>query len=123
MWLPLAAAVLLGGGPHSRLQGAVTPDSRLQLLLIAAFGAFFEGAAGFGTPVTVCGSILMGLGFGPIEAAGLALLANTAPVAFGGLGIPIIALHGVTGLDTLLVTRVISALLEEACKKRRPVVL
>lgn len=94
----------------------VTADSRLQLLLIAfSFGAFFEGAAGFGTPVAVCGSILIGLGFGPIEAAGLALLANTAPVAFGGLGIPIIALHGVTGLDTLLLARVISGLLAPFC--------
>lgn len=94
----------------------VTGDSRLQLLLIAfAFGAFFEGAAGFGTPVAVCGTILIGLGFAPIEAAGLALLANTVPVAFGGLGIPIVALHGVTGLDTLVLTRVVSALLTPFC--------
>ena len=97
------------------LQG-VTEDSRLQLLLIAfCFGAFFEGAAGFGTPVAVCATILIGLGFAPVEAAGLALLANTAPVAFGSLGIPVIALHGVTGLDTLLLTRVISALLTPFC--------
>ncbi|WP_263382340.1 L-lactate permease [Granulicella arctica] len=97
------------------LQG-VTEDSRLQLLLIAfCFGAFFEGAAGFGTPVAVCGTILIGLGFAPIEAAGLALLANTAPVAFGGLGIPVIALHGVTGLDTLLLSRVVAALLTPFC--------
>ena len=97
------------------LQG-VTEDSRLQLLLIAfCFGAFFEGAAGFGTPVAVCATILIGLGFAPVEAAGLALLANTAPVAFGSLGIPVIALHGVTGLDTLLLTRVVSALLTPFC--------
>ncbi len=94
----------------------VTEDSRLQLLLIAfALGAFFEGAAGFGTPVAVCGTILIGLGFSPLEAAGLALLANTAPVAFGGLGIPFIALHGVTGLDTLLLARVASTLLTPFC--------
>jgi lactate permease len=94
----------------------VTEDSRLQLLLIAfAIGAFFEGAAGFGTPVAVCSTILLGLGFRPLQAAGLALLANTAPVAFGSLGIPVTALHGVTGLDTLLLTRVIAAMLVPFC--------
>jgi len=94
----------------------ITEDSRLQLLLIAfCLGAFFEGAAGFGTPVAVCGTILLGLGFKPVQAAGLALLANTAPVAFGGLGIPIIALHGVTGLDTLVLTRVVAVLLTPFC--------
>ncbi len=94
----------------------VTQDSRLQLLLIAfIFGAFFEGASGFGTPVAVCGTILLGLGFQPLEAAGLALLANTAPVAFGALGTPTIALHGVTGLDTLVLTRVIATLLTPFC--------
>ncbi len=78
----------------------VTRDRRLQLLLIAfCFGAFFEGAAGFGTPVAVTGAILMGLGFSPLQASGLSLIANTAPVAFGALGTPIIALQGVTGLD------------------------
>ncbi len=100
---------------HECLVG-VTEDSRLQLLLIAfIFGAFFEGAAGFGTPVAVCGTILMGLGFLPFEAAGLALLANTAPVAFGALGTPVIALHGVTGLDTLVLTRVVAVLLTPFC--------
>jgi lactate permease len=94
----------------------VTEDSRLQLLLIAfIFGAFFEGAAGFGTPVAVCGTILLGLGFLPLEAAGLALLANTAPVAFGALGTPVIALHGVTGLDTLVLTSVVATLLTPFC--------
>jgi len=79
---------------------AVTPDRRLQLLLIAfAFGAFFEGAAGFGTPVAVTGAMLIGLGFRPLAASGLSLIANTAPVAFGGLGTPLIALANVTGLD------------------------
>ncbi len=94
----------------------VTEDSRLQLLLIAfIFGAFFEGAAGFGTPVAVCGTILLGLGFPPLEAASLALLANTAPVAFGAMGTPVIALHGVTGLDTLVLTRVVATLLTPFC--------
>jgi lactate permease len=78
----------------------ITRDRRLQLLLIAfSFGAFFEGAAGFGTPVAVTAAILIGLGFPPLQASGLSLLANTAPVAFGALGTPIIALAGVTGLD------------------------
>lgn len=94
----------------------VTQDSRLQLLLIAfAFGAFFEGSAGFGTPVAVCGTILIGFGFRPLQAASLSLLANTAPVAFGGLGIPIVALHGVTGLDTILLSRVIARLIAPFC--------
>jgi len=78
----------------------ITRDRRLQLLLIAfSFGAFFEGAAGFGTPVAVSAAILIGLGFPPLAASGLSLIANTAPVAFGALGTPIIALAGVTGLD------------------------
>jgi lactate permease len=79
---------------------SVTRDRRLQLLLVAfCFGAFFEGAAGFGTPVAVTGAILMGLGFTPLAASGLSLIANTAPVAFGALGTPIIALQAVTNLD------------------------
>jgi lactate permease len=79
---------------------AVTADRRIQLLLIAfCFGAFFEGAAGFGTPVAVTGAMLIGLGFAPLEASALSLIANTAPVAFGALGTPVIALQGVTGLD------------------------
>ena len=82
--------------------GGVTEDRRLQLLLIAfCFGAFFEGAAGFGTPVAVTGAILIGLGFSPLAASGLSLIANTAPVAYGALGTPIIALAAVTGLDLL----------------------
>src|SRR4051795_3525166 len=80
--------------------GGVTPDRRLQLLLIAfAFGAFFEGASGFGTPVAVTGAVLMGLGFSPLAASGLSLIANTAPVAYGALGTPIAGLASVTGLD------------------------
>lgn len=78
----------------------LTQDRRLQLLLIAfCFGAFFEGAAGFGTPVAVTAAILIGLGFPPLAASGLTLIANTAPVAFGALGTPLIVLSGVTGLD------------------------
>ena len=81
---------------------SITRDRRLQLLLVAfCFGAFFEGASGFGTPVAVTGAILMGLGFSPLLASGLSLIANTAPVAFGALGTPIIALQTVTGLDLL----------------------
>jgi lactate permease len=77
----------------------VTADRRLQLLLVAfCFGAFFEGAAGFGTPVAVTAAILIGLGFTPLAASGLSLIANTAPVAFGALGTPLIALESVTGL-------------------------
>jgi lactate permease len=94
----------------------ITDDSRLQLLLIAfLLGAFFEGSSGFGTPVAVCGAILISLGFRPLEAAGLSLLANTAPVAFGALGIPTIALHGVTGLDLLLLSRTIAVILALFC--------
>ena len=78
----------------------ITHDRRLQLLLVAfCFGAFFEGAAGFGTPVAVTAAILIGLGFSPLAASGLSLIANTAPVAFGALGTPIIALQTVTELD------------------------
>jgi len=77
--------------------GGITNDRRLQLLLIAfCFGAFFEGAAGGGTPVAVTGAILIGLGFTPLAASGLSLIANTAPVAYGGLGTPILVLHSVT---------------------------
>src|SRR5712672_3579174 len=80
--------------------GGVTADRRLQLLLIAfCFGAFFEGASGFGTPVAVTGAILIGLGFSPLAASGLSLIANTAPVAYGALGTPIQGLASVTGLD------------------------
>ncbi len=84
----------------------VTNDRRLQLLLIAfAFGAFFEGAAGFGTPVAVTGAILIGIGFSPLAASGLCLIANTAPVAFGAIGTPVIALSAVTGLDLLQLSK------------------
>jgi len=79
---------------------SIAPDPRIQVILIAfSFGAFFEGAAGFGTPVAVTAAILMQLGFKPLAASGLSLIANTAPVAFGALGTPIIALNGVLGGD------------------------
>ncbi|MCC6591101.1 MAG: L-lactate permease [Bryobacterales bacterium] len=79
--------------------GGLTEDRRLQALLIAfALGAFIEGAAGFGTPVAVAAAMLTGLGFSPFYAAGICLVANTAPVAFGSIGIPVVTLAGITGL-------------------------
>ncbi|CAM5777833.1 L-lactate permease [Ottowia pentelensis] len=86
----------------------ITEDRRIQLLLIAfCFGAFFEGAAGFGTPVAVTAAILIGLGFSPLAASGLSLIANTAPVAFGALGTPVIMLAKVHGYDLMEVTGMI----------------
>ena len=86
----------------------ITEDRRLQLLLIAfAFGAFFEGAAGFGTPVAVTAAILIGLGFSPLAASGLSLIANTAPVAFGALGTPILTLAKVHGYDAMAVSAMV----------------
>jgi lactate permease len=80
--------------------GGLAGDRRIQVLLIAfAFGAFIEGAAGFGTPVAISAAMLIGLGFRPLAAAGLALIGNTAPVAYGALGTPIITLAKVTGLN------------------------
>ncbi len=79
--------------------GTIAPDPRVQVILVAfCFGAFFEGAAGFGTPVAITAAILMQLGFSPLQASGLSLIANTAPVAFGALGTPVIALGTVTGI-------------------------
>ncbi|EPX94464.1 lactate permease [Ralstonia sp. GP73] len=81
---------------------AITDDQRLQMLLIGfAFGAFLEGAAGFGAPVAITAALLVGLGFNPLYAAGLCLIANTAPVAFGAMGIPIIVAGQVTGIDAM----------------------
>src|ERR1051326_3729285 len=81
--------------------GSLTDDRRLQALFIAfSFGAFIEGAAGFGAPVAVSGAMLAGLGFNPFYAAGICLLANTAPGAFGSIGIPIVTLANVTGLPS-----------------------
>jgi lactate permease len=85
---------------------SLSDDRRIQALLIAfSFGAFIEGAAGFGTPVAISAALLMGAGFKPLYAAGLALLANTSPVAFGALGTPIITLAQVTDLDVLLLSQ------------------
>jgi lactate permease len=82
--------------------GSLTDDRRLQAMFIAfSFGAFIEGAAGFGAPVAVSGAMLAGLGFNPFYAAGICLLANTAPVAFGSIGIPVTTLANVTGLPVL----------------------
>jgi lactate permease len=95
-----------------RSLAGVTRDRRLQLLLIAfCFGAFFEGAAGFGTPVAVSAAILIGLGFGPLLASALSLIANTAPVAFGALGTPLVALAGVTGLDLRALSAMVGRML------------
>lgn len=86
----------------------IAPDPRIQVILIAfSFGAFFEGAAGFGTPVAVTAAILIQLGFKPLQACGLSLIANTAPVAFGALGTPILALSKVTGIDPLLLSKMV----------------
>ena len=95
---------------------SITDDGRLQLLLIAfGLGAFLEGAGGFGAPVAVCGAILISLGFRPLQAAGLSLLANTAPVAFGSLGIPTVALQAVTGVNMLELSRTIAIILVPFC--------
>ena len=87
---------------------SLAPDPRVQVILIAfSFGAFFEGAAGFGTPVAITAAILIQLGFKPLAASGLSLIANTAPVAFGSLGTPIIALSKVTGIDEFTLSQMV----------------
>jgi lactate permease len=94
-----------------RSVASLTDDRRLQALFIAfSFGAFIEGAAGFGAPVAVSGAMLAGLGFSPFYAAGLCLLANTAPVAFGSIGIPVLTLANVTGLPLLPLSAMIGRL-------------
>jgi len=91
--------------------GGLTTDRRLQALFIAfSFGAFIEGAAGFGAPVAVSGAMLAGLGFSPFYAAGICLLANTAPVAFGSIGIPVTTLANITGIDVRLLSAMIGRL-------------
>src|SRR5947209_4201590 len=91
--------------------GGLTNDRRLQALFIAfSFGAFIEGAAGFGAPVAVSGAMLAGLGFNPFYAAGICLLANTAPVAFGSIGIPVVTLANVTGLPILPLSALVGRL-------------
>ncbi len=87
---------------------ALAPDPRVQLILVAfSFGAFIEGVAGFGAPVAITGAILIQLGFRPLQASGLALIANTAPVAFGSLGIPITTLSQITGMDALALSKMV----------------
>ncbi len=87
---------------------SITDDRRMQALLIAfSFGSFIEGAAGFGTPVAITAAMLAGLGFNPLYAAGLCLLANTAPVAYGAIGIPIIVAGQVSGIDTMAISQMV----------------
>src|SRR4051812_15864785 len=91
--------------------GGLTDDRRLQAMFIAfSFGAFIEGAAGFGAPVAVSGAMLAGLGFDPFFAAGICLLANTAPVAFGSIGIPVTTLANVTGLPVTALSAMVGRL-------------
>ena len=106
-WIILCAVFLYSltveTGQFEILKGSVSTlsdDPRIQALLIAfAFGAFIEGAAGFGTPVAICGALLIGLGFPPLYASALSLIANTAPVAFGAIGTPILTLGAITGIS------------------------
>ena len=110
-WIVLTAMFVydltVATGAFEVVKGSIAgmaSDRRIQVLLIAfCFGAFLEGSAGFGTPVAICAAMLIGLGFRPLPAAGLSLIGNTAPVAFGALGTPVLTLAGVTGLpvDTL----------------------
>jgi lactate permease len=87
---------------------SLTEDRRLQALLVAfSFGAFLEGAAGFGAPVAISAALLVGLGFNPLYAAGLCLIANTAPVAFGAIGAPILAFEGPTGIPALEISKMV----------------
>ena len=105
-WIVLNAVFLysltVATGQFEILKGSVgrlSGDRRIQALLVAfSFGAFIEGASGFGTPVAICSALLIGLGFTPLYAAGLSLIANTAPVAFGAIGTPILTLAAVTGI-------------------------
>lgn len=87
---------------------SITEDRRIQALLIAfSFGAFLEGAAGFGAPVAISAALLVGLGFNPLLAAGLCLIANTAPVAFGAIGVPITVLEGITGIPAIEISKMV----------------
>ncbi|QDQ02517.1 L-lactate permease [Lysinibacillus fusiformis] len=91
---------------HSVL--SITEDRRIQALLVAfSFGAFLEGAAGFGAPVAISAALLVGLGFNPLYAAGLCLIANTAPVAFGAIGVPITAMEGPTGISAIEISKMV----------------
>jgi lactate permease len=112
-WIVLSAVFLFHLTVHSgqfevvkHSVAALSPDRRMQALLIAfSFGTFVEGAAGFGTPVAISAALMIGLGFSPLYAAGLALLANTSPVAFGSLGTPIITLAKISGLDEMALSQ------------------
>jgi lactate permease len=112
-WIVLAAVFLfhltLRSGTFETVKrsvAAISPDRRMQALLIAfSFGAFVEGAAGFGTPVAISAALLIGLGFTPLYAAGLALIANTSPVAFGALGTPILTLAKISGIDAMTLSQ------------------
>ena len=112
-WIVLAAVFLFHLTVRSgqfdivkRSVVAISPDRRMQALLIAfSFGSFIEGAAGFGTPVAISAALLIGIGFSPLYAAGLALLANTSPVAFGALGTPILTLAKISGIDEMALSQ------------------
>jgi lactate permease len=114
-WIVLAAVILyqvtVRSGQFAIIKqsiAALTDDRRLQALLIAfSFGAFLEGAAGFGTPVAISAGMLVGLGFDARYAAGLCLIANTAPVAFGSIGIPLVTASQVTGLDAFALSQMV----------------
>jgi lactate permease len=123
-WLPIGWIVLNGVFLYNltvatgqfeiikRSVGAVSQDRRLQALLIAfSFGAFIEGAAGFGTPIAICSALLVGLGFNPFYSVALCLIANTAPVAFGSLGIPTITLSAVTDLPLMALSQLTGRIL------------
>ena len=111
-WIILAAVFLynltVAAGQFDIVKSSVarlSSDRRIQALLVAfSFGAFIEGAAGFGTPVAITAALLMGLGFTPLYSAGLSLIANTAPVAYGAIGTPILTLGAVTGIDPMLLS-------------------
>jgi lactate permease len=113
-WIVLNALFLYNLSVHSgtfetirQSVARLSPDRRIQALLIAfSFGAFIEGAAGFGTPVAISAALLMGLGFPPLYAAGLSLIANTAPVAFGAIGTPILTLGAVTGISPAVLSAI-----------------
>jgi lactate permease len=112
-WIVVAAVFLYQLTVHSgqfeivkRSVASISPDRRLQALLIAfSFGTFVEGAAGFGTPVAISAALMIGLGFSPLYAAGLALIANTSPVAFGALGTPIAMLSKIAGIDEMVLSQ------------------
>jgi lactate permease len=114
-WIVLTAVFLYNltvrTGQFEIIRGSITSitnDRRLQALLIAfSFGAFLEGAAGFGTPVAITAAMLVGLGFNPLYAAGICLIANTAPVAWGAVGIPVITAGAVTGIDAMTISQMI----------------